>query len=173
MKSQTINAPKGTLCTLFMYQVGVGDRADEIDIEIISGSREIWFTTWIAGKRVNHASRTLRFDPSSGFHTYTIQRAASEIRFLVNGELLHSFRHANAKKLPQAAMPLLCQRGANHPAPSSVSLPGLWFVIPRGWKHGEEAMDDDVACNDGGDDAGRRRGVGPAGRRGVAAAVSS
>jgi beta-glucanase (GH16 family) len=99
-------APTGTLCTLFMYQIGVGDRADEIDIEIISGTREIWFTTWVAGKRMNHAKATLPFDPSSGFNTYAIDRRATEIRFLVNGVQLHTYKHKGKGKVPSSAMPL-------------------------------------------------------------------
>jgi endo-1,3-1,4-beta-glycanase ExoK len=99
-------APAGTLCTLFMYQTGVGDRADEIDIEILSGTRDIWFTIWIAGRQVNHVARRLSFDPAAGFNSYTIDRTANEIRFIVNGVLLHSFRHASRNKLPQSSMPL-------------------------------------------------------------------
>jgi beta-glucanase (GH16 family) len=99
-------APTGTLCTLFMYQIGVGDRADEIDIEIISGTREIWFTTWVAGKRMNHAEVTLPFDPANGLNTYTIDRSPKEIRFLVNGVLLHRYKHNGKGKIPATAMPL-------------------------------------------------------------------
>jgi endo-1,3-1,4-beta-glycanase ExoK len=99
-------APAGTLCTLFLYQTDVGDRADEIDIELLSGTREVWFTTWLAGRRVDHAMRVLPFDPSAGFHTYTIERTPNEIRFSVNGTVLHRFSHRSRNKLPQAAMPL-------------------------------------------------------------------
>jgi beta-glucanase (GH16 family) len=99
-------APIGTLCTLFMYQLGVGDRADEIDIEIISGTREIWFTTWVAGKRMNHAEVTLPFDPAGGFNTYAIDRSPKEIRFLVNGVLMHRYKHSGRGKVPTSAMPL-------------------------------------------------------------------
>jgi beta-glucanase (GH16 family) len=99
-------APTGTLCTLFMYQIGVGDRADEIDIEIISGTREIWFTTWVAGKQMNHARITLPFDPASGFNSYTIDRRATEVRFLVNGVLQHIYKQKGKAKVPTSAMPL-------------------------------------------------------------------
>lgn len=97
-------SPRGTVCAFFLYQTGVGDAADEIDIEIISGTREIWFTTWVAGRRTSAAKKVLAFDPAQEFHTYTIVRNAGDIRFLVDGRQLHSMKGKG--KVPQAAMPL-------------------------------------------------------------------
>jgi beta-glucanase (GH16 family) len=96
-------APQGALCAFFFYQPGVGDHADEIDIEILGGTREIWFTTWTRGRRTNHASRTLPFDPAAAAHDYAIVRAASSVAFYVDGREYVRFR----KKLPTSRMALL------------------------------------------------------------------
>jgi len=96
-------APAGALCAFFLYQPGVGDRADEIDIEILGATREIWFTTWSRGKRTNHLSAVLGFDPAAGTHEYAIARSKSSVSFYVDGQQYASFR----KKLPNARMVLL------------------------------------------------------------------
>lgn len=93
-------APAGALCAFFLYQPGTGDRADEIDIEILGGTREIWFTTWSRGRRTNHASRTLPFDPAAGSHEYAIVRSSSAVAFFVDGREYVRFR----KKLPTAQL---------------------------------------------------------------------
>jgi hypothetical protein len=96
--------PAGALCAFFMYQGGVGDAADEIDVEILGGTRTIWFTTWVRGKRTNHRAVTLPFAPDAGMHSYTIVRNTAEIRFLVDGVERAKFK--GKAKLPQAKMPL-------------------------------------------------------------------
>jgi beta-glucanase (GH16 family) len=96
-------APAGALCAFFFYQPGVGDHADEIDIEILGGTREIWFTTWTRGRRTNHAARTLPFDPAAAAHDYAIVRTASSVGFYVDGREYVRFK----KKLPSARMALL------------------------------------------------------------------
>ncbi|NJD10888.1 MAG: glycoside hydrolase family 16 protein [Gemmatimonadetes bacterium] len=96
-------APAGALCAFFFYQPNAGNRADEIDIEILGGTRTIWFTTWVGGRRTNHVSRTLPFDPAAGTHTYGIVRSGSSVAFYVDGAQLASFR----RKVPVSRMALL------------------------------------------------------------------
>jgi beta-glucanase (GH16 family) len=96
-------APTGALCAFFLYQPNAGDRADEIDIEILGGTREIWFTTWSRGRRTNHAARVLTFDPAAAAHQYAIVRTSSSVAFYVDGKELARFR----KRLPIAEMALL------------------------------------------------------------------
>lgn len=75
----------GSISAFFFYE-GVSSRNDEIDIEIFNdGSRTILFTTWVAGKQTNHATLTLPFDPSAGFHDYRIEWDRRVVRFLVDG----------------------------------------------------------------------------------------
>lgn len=97
--------PAGALCAFFLYEGGVGDRADEVDIEILGGTRTIYFTTWVRGRRTNHRSATLPFAPDQAMHSYTIVRDVAEIRFLVDGAELARF--AKKQRLPQARMPIL------------------------------------------------------------------
>ena len=96
--------PVGALCAFFMYETGVGDRADEIDIELLGGTRTIWFTTWVNGKRTNHRQITLGFDPAATFHDYTIVRGTNDIRFYVDGALLTTFN--KKQRLPQSVTPV-------------------------------------------------------------------
>jgi beta-glucanase (GH16 family) len=96
--------PAGAVCAFFMYQIGVGDRADEIDIELIGGTRTIWFTTWVRGRRTNHRSATLPFDPALGMHTYSIVRDAAALRFIVDGAEMARFK--SRSKVPKATMPI-------------------------------------------------------------------
>ena len=97
------NAPRGALCAFFFYQPQVGDYADEIDIEILAGTREMWFMTWVRGHRTNHVSRTLTFDPALQAHTYGIVRSGSSVAFYVDGNELARFR----RKVPTSRMALL------------------------------------------------------------------
>jgi beta-glucanase (GH16 family) len=99
------NVPSGAICAFFLYEAGPKSRADEIDIEIIPVTGEIWFTVWSNGRRTFSTSRLLSFDPAAALHTYSLQRSASEVRFSVDGVVLASF--ASRNKLPQTVMPLL------------------------------------------------------------------
>lgn len=96
--------PDGAICAFFLYEIGVGNRADEIDIEIIPSSGQIWFTTWKRGRRVNTSSHALTYDPAAAYHSYAFERTATEIRFFVDGVERH--RYANRKRLPDALMPV-------------------------------------------------------------------
>ena len=84
-------APRGTVCALFLYEPDAGDAADEIDIELIGGSRDIWLTAWRAGVRTSHVALQLPFDPAVDFHVYEIRRRADVIAFLVDGVQLAAF----------------------------------------------------------------------------------
>ena len=89
--SMRCDAPRGAVCAFFLYEPDAGDRADEIDIEILGGTREVWLTTWVGGVRTNHVALELPFDPAAGFHEYAIRRAAERVEFLVDGARLHAF----------------------------------------------------------------------------------
>lgn len=95
--------PSGAICAFFLYEAGQA-HADEIDIEIIPGSGEIWFTVWQKGRRVYHSSQMLPFDPAS-WHTYSLHRTAREIRFIVDDVVMATF--ASDTEMPSAIMPLL------------------------------------------------------------------
>lgn len=92
----------GTVCAFFMYELYSGDRADEIDIEILPDRNQIHFTTWVNGRRTKTAAHTLS-DPAS-WHDLRIERTSDVIRFFVDGQLRQTF--TGRKKLPQATMPL-------------------------------------------------------------------
>lgn len=95
--------PAGSLCAFFLYEGVPGDRNDEIDIELISGTRTMWMTTWVRGRQTNHAEVTLPFDPAAEFHEYRIDYSSSEVAFRVDGMLHQRW----TRKLPRRAMRLL------------------------------------------------------------------
>lgn len=99
------DVPRGAICALFLYQPGVGDNADEIDIEIIPDTRRVYFTTWVSGRMAESVSVRVPFDPGSGMHTYAIERQPGSLRFMVDGTTLHEIDSPDA--LPSAEMPLL------------------------------------------------------------------
>ena len=89
VRLQTPDAP-GTISAFFLYELDQR-RNDEIDIEILNGSRQILFTTWVGGKQTNHVERTLSFDPADGFHDYRIEWSRRRVRFLVDGALMQEW----------------------------------------------------------------------------------
>lgn len=95
--------PAGTIAGFFLYQHGVGDGADEIDIELIGGTRRILFTSWLRGRRIRHRADELPFDPAADFHEYRIVRTGRRLRFLVDGAEAACF---DGDDLPRARMPL-------------------------------------------------------------------
>ena len=100
VRLRTPDAP-GTISTFFLYQLVPGIENDEIDIEIFNdGSRQIWFTTWVAGVETNHEEYTLPFDPAARFHDYRIEWSRRRVRFLVDGVPMQEF----TKRVPRKAM---------------------------------------------------------------------
>lgn len=90
-RMKTPRAP-GTISAFFLYEGG-SDIADEADIEIFNdGSRRVMFTTWVAGKETNNVILPLPFDPADDFHDYRIEWTRREIRFLVDGAMMQSWR---------------------------------------------------------------------------------
>jgi hypothetical protein len=99
VRLRTPDAP-GSISAFFLYEF-VRRRNDEIDIEILNdGSREILFTTWVAGKQTNHVRRTLLFDPTVEFHDYRIEWSRGRVRFLVDGVLMQEWTEG----IPRDAM---------------------------------------------------------------------
>ena len=72
----------GILCSLFFYQQDVGNRADEIDIEIVPGQRTVGFTIWRDGRQVFHSTRP--WAPGAPV-SVGIRREASRVRFQLAG----------------------------------------------------------------------------------------
>ncbi len=86
VRLRTPQAP-GSISAFFLYEL-VRRRNDEIDIEILNGSRQILFTTWVAGKQTNHVEHTLSFDPAAGFHDSRNEWSRGRVGFLVDGALM-------------------------------------------------------------------------------------
>lgn len=95
--------PQGTLCAFFLYEGVPGNRNDEIDIEVISGTSTLWVTTWSRGRQTNHLEVTLPFDPAADFHQYTIEYGRKAVAFRVDGNLIATF----TSELPHKSMKLL------------------------------------------------------------------
>jgi beta-glucanase (GH16 family) len=101
-RMKTPRAP-GTVSAFFLYEGG-SDIADELDVELFNdGSRRIMFTTWVAGKETNNVILPLPFDPADAFHDYRIEWSRREVRFLVDGVLMQSWRRG----IPQNPMYLM------------------------------------------------------------------
>ena len=79
-----------SLTGFFLYKSP--DYDAEIDIELPNdSSRRILFTTYANGRRTNHVERTLPFDPTAGFHDYTIRFTPEGARFIVDGTQIKQF----------------------------------------------------------------------------------
>lgn len=72
----------GVLCALFFYQQGVGNRADEIDIEIIPQQRLVELSVWRSGIRVFQATRP--WSPGTPIQA-GIHREVGRVRFEIEG----------------------------------------------------------------------------------------
>jgi hypothetical protein len=97
------DAPAGSICAFFQYQPGVGDRADEIDVEILPDTRELLLGTYRAGVRSN--SIRVPYPPGTdprGRHRYAFVREPTRLTFYLDGQPVARFR----SRLPQASMPL-------------------------------------------------------------------
>ena len=93
------SAAPGSITAFFLYE-GVRSGNDEIDIELIGGTRRILFTVWVRGRQVHHREANLPFDPSAGFHDYRIDHARNALRFYVDGAEMAHF----STSLPGAQM---------------------------------------------------------------------
>ncbi len=93
----------GSLTAFFLYQdVEGGD--DEIDVEIPGdGSWRVLLTAWLAGRQTRQVEVVLPFDPSAGFHEYTIDHRPGRLAFLADGEFLTEWRGGT----PESAMRLM------------------------------------------------------------------
>ncbi|HOT76154.1 MAG TPA: glycoside hydrolase family 16 protein [Candidatus Wallbacteria bacterium] len=77
---------------------------DEITIEIFNdGSRRIWFSTFIGGgDPAGHIEAVLDFDPSDGFHTYSISHQDSGVVFYADSRLIGTISgEGQAPKVPR------------------------------------------------------------------------
>ncbi len=120
VRLRTPEAP-GSISAFFLYEL-VQRRNDEIDIEILNdGSKQILFTTWVAGKQTNHVEHTLSFDPAAGLHDYRIEWSRQRVRFLVDGELMQEWTEG----VPRDAMYVMSN------AWWPTWLPGLTLGTPR------------------------------------------
>ena len=103
VRLRTPRAP-GSISAFFLYEF-VQSKNDEIDIEIFNdGSRQILFTTWVDGVQENSVQHTLPFDPAVRSHNYRIEWSSSQVRFLVDGVLMHEWAGAGTEDVPQDAM---------------------------------------------------------------------
>ncbi|MHB1192164.1 MAG: family 16 glycosylhydrolase [Longimicrobiales bacterium] len=79
-------AAPGAITALFLYQ-GRATRNDEVDIELLGGTRTVLFTVWQEDVEVFNRSVTLDFDPSQGFHDYRISWFPDRVEWRVDGTL--------------------------------------------------------------------------------------
>lgn len=89
----------GSITAFFLYE-GVRAGNDEVDIELIGGTRRVMFTTWVRGRQTNHQELTLPFDPWAAAHAYRIEYGRNVVRFFVDGVQLAQF----SSSLPSAQL---------------------------------------------------------------------
>lgn len=75
----------GSLTALFLYE-GRARNNDEVDIELLGGTRTAMFTVWQDDREVFHQSLTLDFDPAAGFHDYRITWSRERVEWSVDGK---------------------------------------------------------------------------------------
>ncbi len=92
--------PAGAICAFFLYEWVPGNRNDEIDFEILAGTRRLMMTTWQRGRQTNHAEITLPFDPALDFHEYRIEWGSRTVSFVVDGQVMRTFN----RRLPSRPM---------------------------------------------------------------------
>jgi beta-glucanase (GH16 family) len=127
VRMRTARMP-GSISAFFLYEGVPGDRNDEIDIEIHNdGSRRMMLTTWVAGRRTNHVTLVLPFDPSDAFHTYGVEHGPRRLRFLVDGVLVHEF----TRKLPTKPMHVMAN--AWWPAWLTAPIPVVASALEIDW----------------------------------------
>jgi beta-glucanase (GH16 family) len=78
------NAPS-SVTGFFLYKAP--DYESEIDIEVFNDStRRIMFTAYAGGAQTHTVTRTLPFDPTTGFHEYSFVYAPDSVAFYVDGQ---------------------------------------------------------------------------------------
>lgn len=89
------NAPS-SITGFFLYKAP--DYESEIDIEVFNDStRRIMFTTYAGGAQTHTITRTLPFDPTTGFHEYSFDYArdplsgAASVTFYADGREMMSW----------------------------------------------------------------------------------
>jgi beta-glucanase (GH16 family) len=88
-RMKVADAPS-SLTAFFLYKAP--DYQSELDIEIFNDTtRRVMFTTYSGGAQTNTVTRTLPFDPTTGFHEYAIEYDMSSVRFLVDGAPMQSW----------------------------------------------------------------------------------
>jgi endo-1,3-1,4-beta-glycanase ExoK len=88
-RMKVADAPS-SLTAFFLYKAP--DYQSELDIEIFNDTtRRVMFTTYSGGAQTNTVTRTLPFDPTTGFHEYAIEYDTSSVRFLVDGAPMQSW----------------------------------------------------------------------------------
>lgn len=94
MAALRCGTPRGTVCAFFLYEADKRGRNDEIDIEVLAGTRELWLTTWARGRQTNHIRVDLGFDPADGVHSYGIEYRPRAVSFRVDGVFVRRFTSA-------------------------------------------------------------------------------
>lgn len=91
----------GAFSTFFLYTYENG--AHEIDMEFWSdGTRRLTLAAWQSGEKVHHRRFALPFDPTDGWHIYTISWTREQVKFFADGIYLQQWQ----SPLPQHDMKL-------------------------------------------------------------------
>ncbi len=77
----------GSITALFLYE-GRARRNDEVDIELLGGTRTALLTVWREDQEVFHTRVTMGFDPSAGFHDYRISWSQDRVVWHVDGKVV-------------------------------------------------------------------------------------
>jgi beta-glucanase (GH16 family) len=95
---EVADAPN-SLTAFFLYRAP--DYQQEIDIEIYDDSSgRVMFSTYSGGSQTNTVTKILPFDPTAGFHEYTIDYRKGSVSFLVDGTPMQSW----TRGVPRASM---------------------------------------------------------------------
>ncbi len=69
------------------------DLEREIDIEVFNdSSRRVLFTTYSGGRQTHTVTKKLPFDPTAGYHTYAFRYDAGLARFIVDGNVMQTWK---------------------------------------------------------------------------------
>lgn len=119
----------GTVTALFTFYAmpPLFDIQDEIDVEILGSHPDrMEVTYWTGGVRQSTAVVPLGFDASAGYHTYAFDWLPGEIRWLVDGRVMHVEDGSNG---PVPARPMQIMMNLWPCAPACAGWCGT-FVYP-------------------------------------------